>query len=403
MVAVKPTKTLTLILVLVILLLSSTASFLAGLGYRETLFPTDPLPPPRDEEPGGEDRETMALFFEVLDIILNKYVDEVDLKELEKGAIRGMLEVLGDPQTNFFTQESMQDMLSRTLGSYSGIGIVIDSQDSYITVIAPIKGTPAERAGLKPGDRILQVDGRDIKGLSTSEAASLMRGPKGESVTLVVERPGDRAWEVTIIRDDIELESVFPEMLPGQIGYIYISNFNNSTGREFQEALKDLEAAGMRGLVLDLRDNPGGLLAEAIKVGQAIVPEGPITHVVDGSGSILKTHYSRQKKKEYPIVVLVNQFSASASEIVAGALQDSHGALLVGQRTFGKATVQNLEDLSDKSGLRYTVAKYLTPNQRNIHGEGLYPDYEVERGALTDTQLEKALSLIREALAAKGR
>lgn len=394
-------STKTIILVLMILFMSNLTSFLFGLGFKEAFFAPDPLPPPlpQQEVEGELDPEEMALFFEVLEIIRNNYVDDVDIKDLEEGAIRGMLEVLGDPQTNYFTQESMEDMISRTLGSYSGIGIVIDSQDSYVTVISPIKGTPAERAGLLPGDRIIKVDGRDIVGMSTSEAASLMRGPKGEEVTLVIQRPGEESpREYTIVRDDIKMESVFPEMLEEGIGYIFVSNFDSSTGREFRDALEGLEKAGMEGLILDLRDNPGGLLDQAISVGQAIVPHGPITHVVDGSGSVIKTHYSSQEKKDYPIVVLVNEYSASAAEIVAGALQDTHGALLVGRRTFGKATVQNLEDLSDSSGIRYTVARYLTPEGRNIHGEGLEPDYVVELQARTDNQLEKALSLLKEAL-----
>jgi carboxyl-terminal processing protease len=356
----------------------------------------------REETP--TDPEEMALFFEVLKIIKENYVDSVDMKELEEGAIQGMLEVLDDPQTNFFNQESMEDMMSKTLGSYSGIGIVIDSQDNYITVISPIKGTPGERAGLLPGDRIIEVDGQSIMGISTSEAANLMRGPKGESVTLQVERAGVGSLEFTIVRDDIDVESVFPEMLEENVGYIYISNFDRSTGKEFEEALLQLEKQGMKGLVLDLRDNPGGLLAEAVRVARAIVPEGPITHVVDGSGNTIKTHYSELEKKPYPIVVLVNAFSASASEIVAGALQDSHGAELVGTRTFGKATVQNLEELTNQGGIRYTVAKYLTPNRRNIHGEGLNPDHIVElTDPRIDSQLEKALSLLKNAIQSQER
>lgn len=387
-----------IILVLLIFLLSNATTFFMTMGVRDAFWVAAPSDVEQKEEI-PEDSQEMALFFEVLRIIKDNYVDGVDMKELEEGAIQGMLEVLGDPQTNFFNQESMEDMMTKTLGSYSGIGIVIDSQDTFITIISPIKGTPGERAGLLPGDRIIAVDGRNIVGLSTSEAASLMRGPKGESVTLQVERAEVGSLEFTIVRDDIDVESVFPEMLENSMGYIFISNFDKSTGKEFEEALQQLEGQGMKGLVLDLRDNPGGLLAEAIRVGKAIVPAGPITHMVDGSGNTIKTHYSELEKKPYPIVVLVNAFSASASEIVAGALQDSQGAELVGTRTFGKATVQNLEELSNQGGIRYTVAKYLTPNRRNIHGEGLTPDYVVEVvDPQNDNQLEKALSLLQEAI-----
>jgi carboxyl-terminal processing protease len=392
-----------IVLVLVIFLLSNVTTFFMTWGVREALWDA-PAGPDEQREETPTDPEEMALFFEVLKIIKENYVDSVDMKELEEGAIQGMLEVLDDPQTNFFNQESMEDMMSKTLGSYSGIGIVIDSQDNYITVISPIKGTPGERAGLLPGDRIIEVDGQSIMGISTSEAANLMRGPKGESVTLQVERAGVGSLEFTIVRDDIDVESVFPEMLEENVGYIYISNFDRSTGKEFEEALLQLEKQGMKGLVLDLRDNPGGLLAEAVRVARAIVPEGPITHVVDGSGNTIKTHYSELEKKPYPIVVLVNAFSASASEIVAGALQDSLGAELVGTRTFGKATVQNLEELTNQGGIRYTVAKYLTPNRRNIHGEGLNPDHIVElTDPRIDSQLEKALSLLKNAIQSQER
>ncbi len=347
------------------------------------------------QEEVQQERE-LTFFYEVLEIIKNKYVEEIDFQKLEEGAVRGMLEALGDHQTTFFTAEDMENMLIHTKGTYEGIGVVIDSRDGVITIIAPIKGTPGERVGLLPGDQIVEVDGKNIVGMDINEIVRMIRGPKGEPVTIKVQREGTQSLlSYTIIRASVELESVFPKMLAENIGYIQISNFNNTTGKDFEEALAQLEKESLAGLILDLRNNPGGLLSEAIRVSQAIVPAGPITHVVDGSGNVLTTYYSKQEKKPYPVVVLVNSFSASASEILAGALQDSHGALLVGTRTFGKATVQTLDTLSNNFGLRYTIAKYLTPQGRNIHEEGLIPDYlleKVENGE--DNQLEKAITLI---------
>ncbi len=351
------------------------------------------------EEVQQEERE-LTFFYEVLEIIKNKHLEEIDFQKLEEGAVRGMLEALGDPQTTFFTAEDMENMLIHTKGRYEGIGVAIDSRDGFITIIAPIKGTPGEKVGLLPGDKIVEVDGKNIVGMDINEVVRMIRGPKGEPVTIKVQRESTQALlSYTIIRASIELESVFPKMLADNIGYIQITNFNNATGEDFEEALIQLEKESLAGLILDLRNNPGGLLSEAIRVSQAIVPAGPITHVVDGSGNVLKTYYSEQEKKPYPVVVLVNGFSASASEILAGALQDSHGALLVGIRTFGKATVQTLDTLSNNFGLRYTVARYLTPHGRSIHEEGLLPDYlleKVENG--DDNQLEKAIVLVLDAI-----
>ncbi len=328
------------------------------------------------EAAGNE--EALPLFREVLEIIQNYYIEEVDINKLEEGAIKGMLEILEDPQTNFLSRESMEDMLLQTMGSYGGLGIHIANLEEYVVIISPIRGTPGEKAGLLAGDLIQEIDGENIEGFSANEVALILRGTPGEPVTLKVKREGIGELEFMITREIIELDSVYAELLSEGIGYIYISNFDDTTGKEFSEALDRLEGENISGLILDLRDNPGGILTEAIRVAEAIVPAGPIAHVVDGEDKILETYYSRQEEKPYPIVTLVNGYSASAAEILAGALQDSGGGLLVGTKTFGKATVQNLLDLPDKMGLRYTVAKYLTPAGRNIHGEGLEPDYVIE-------------------------
>ncbi|MDW7651603.1 MAG: S41 family peptidase [Bacillota bacterium] len=338
-------------------------------------------PPPASVDQGNEDevREELQAFLDVLDILTDRYLDEVSEEDLINAAIQGMVESLDDPQTSFLDPSHWEEMMIKIDGSFSGIGIEINSVDDYITVISPIKNTPGERAGLLSGDRIVEVDGEDIIGITTMEAVKLMRGPEGTPVTLTVERDGeDRPLTFEIIRGNIVLPSVFPEMLENNIGYIEITSFDDHTGEDFRKGLLELETQGMKGLILDLRDNPGGLLTEAIKVGQELLPAGPITHVVDRDGTIVNTYRSYGVEKPYPVVVLVNGASASASEIIAGAFQDTKTATLVGTKTYGKATVQHLEELANSTGLRYTMAKYTTPEGRDIHGEGLEPDVTVE-------------------------
>jgi carboxyl-terminal processing protease len=323
--------------------------------------------------------EELQPLVEVLDILSKRYLDEVSREELLEAAIKGMIDSLDDPQTSFLDPTHWQEMMIKLDGSFSGIGIEITSEQNYITVLAPIKNTPGERAGLLSGDRIVEVDGEDTVGITTMEAVKLMRGPAGTKVILTVERPGiDGQLTFEITRANIILPSVFPELLEGGIGYIEITTFDDHTGSDFRQALLELEAQGMKGLILDLRDNPGGLLNEAVKMGQELLPAGPITHMVDREGNIRETYRSFGVQKDYPIVVLVNGSSASASEIIAGALQDTGSAVLVGTKTYGKATVQSLENLSNSAGLRFTVAKYQTPSGRDIHGVGLEPDFVVE-------------------------
>ena len=326
-----------------------------------------------------EPREELKPFIEVLDILSERYVDDVSVEELISAAIKGMVEHLDDPQTTFLDPTHWEEMMVKLDGTFSGIGIEINSVDDYITIISPIKNTPGERAGLLAGDRILTVDGEVIKGITTMAAVKLMRGPEGSRVTLTVERQGVAdPLTFEIVRGNIVMPSVFPKMLEKNMGYIEITTFDEHTGEDFRVALLELETKGMKGLILDLRDNPGGLLSEAVKVGQELLPAGPITHVVDRDGKIMNTYRSYGVDKTYPIVVLVNGASASASEIIAGAFQDSKTATLIGTKTYGKATVQHLAELSNSSGLRYTMAKYQTPSGRDIDGVGLEPDIVVE-------------------------
>lgn len=327
----------------------------------------------------GAEREELKPFLQVLDILSKRHLEEVSVDELVQAAIKGMVESLDDPQTAFLDPTHYEEMMIRIDGSFSGIGIEINSVDDYITIIAPIKNTPGERAGLLAGDRITQVDGKDIIGISTMEAVKLMRGPEGTRVVLTVERDGvSEPLTFDITRGNVLLPSVSHKMMDNKIGYVEISKFDEHTSNDFKTALLELETQGMRGLIIDLRDNPGGLLDQAVKIGQEIIPAGPITHMVDREGKIVQTFPSYGSQKPYPLVVLVNGSSASASEIIAGAVQDTGVGVLVGTKTYGKATVQHVESLQNSGGLQYTVAKYQTPKGRDIHGAGLEPDITVE-------------------------
>jgi carboxyl-terminal processing protease len=324
-------------------------------------------------------REELAPLLEVLEILSERYLEEVSREELLNAAIQGMIDKLGDPQTSFLDREHWEEMKIKTTGSFSGIGVEITSSENYITVIAPIKGTPGERAGILAGDRILEVDGKDLSGFSTMDAVKLIRGPEGTKVTLKIQRDGvAEPFTLEIVRGNIQMPSVFPEMLKNNIGYLQVTTFAEQTGEDFAKALLELENQGLEGLLLDLRDNPGGLLDEAIEVAQGLLPAGAITHVVDRDDKIINTYKSYGVAKPYPIVLLVNGGTASAAEILAGAFQDSGAGVLVGTKTYGKATVQHLEDLPGNSGLRYTVAEYRTPAGRDINAVGLEPNVVVE-------------------------
>lgn len=330
--------------------------------------------------PEGETYENLKIFTEVLSLVQKNYVEEVDPKELVRGAIKGLLSSL-DPHSSYMTPDLYKEMQVDTKGEFGGIGIQIGIKDGQLTVIAPIEGTPADKAGIKAGDKIIKINGEFTKGMSLQDAVRKMRGPKGTSVTITIIREGlTEAKDFTIVRDIIKIQSVRSKMLEDGIGYIRISQFQEQTGTDLAEALKGLEKEKANSLILDLRNNPGGLLSVAVDVTGEFIPPGKMVVSIKGRNGE-KGEYVTDAKRPYyslPMVVLVNEGSASASEIVAGAMQDWGRAIILGTQTFGKGSVQTVIPLSDGSGLRLTTAKYFTPKGKSIQNTGITPDIIVK-------------------------
>ncbi|HET7853252.1 MAG TPA: S41 family peptidase, partial [Candidatus Methylomirabilis sp.] len=273
-----------------------------------------------------------------------------------------------------------KEMQIETQGSFGGLGIEITVRERYLTVVAPIEGTPADRAGIVAGDRIIRIDNAPTKDMTLVDAVRKLRGPKGTPVTVTILREGQDPFDVAVTRDIIEVHSVRASDLGDGIGYVRLISFQERTGRDLQEELKALREKGMRGLVLDLRNNPGGLLTQAVQISDLFLEKGKLIVYTEGRAKSQNLSFVDQhdNPQDFPMVVLVNKGSASASEIVAGALQDHQRAIVVGTQTFGKGTVQTVIPLNDGSGLRLTTAKYFTPNRRAIDGSGLTPDVVVE-------------------------
>ena len=327
-----------------------------------------------------ETYEELKTFTEVLALVQKHYVEEVKTKDLVYGAIRGMLMTL-DPHSAFMPPDVYKEVQVETKGEFGGVGIQIGIKDNRLTVIAPIDGTPAERAGIKAGDYIIKVNEESTKDMTLVDAVQKMRGPKGTKVTITIQREGAaEPMAFVLTREIIKIESVRSKMLDGNIGYIRVTQFQDQTAKDVSAALRKLHEQKMQSLILDLRNNPGGLLTSAVEVSEQFVgPNRLIVYIKTREGR--KDDYvshSKEQPDDYPIVALVNEGSASASEIVAGALQDWGRAVIVGVQTFGKGSVQTILPLGDGSGLRLTTAKYYTPKGRSIHGVGINPDIVVK-------------------------
>lgn len=311
------------------------------------------------------------IFQEVLDHVADRYVDAVDRERLYEFAIEGLLQELGDPNTAFLNVETYENFRIQTEGDYGGIGLEIVERDDYVTVVGPIPGTPGARAGIRPGDRIVEVDDRDIRGWTSQEAVQILRGPPGAPVTVMVDRPGvEGLIEFVLERARIQLRSVpFATLLEGDVGYIPLGVFNEGATREVRAAADSLRNAGARSLVLDLRGNPGGILEQGIGVADLFLPAQVVVAETQGQSAEQNQRFGTGSADRYegmPLVVLVDRGSASASEIVAGALQDHDRALVVGGTTFGKGSVQTLFTLTGGNVLKLTTARWYTPAGRSI-------------------------------------
>ncbi len=326
----------------------------------------------------------LEVFNQALDLIEKRYVKQVDSKTLIYGAIQGMLYKL-DPHSVHLPPEYFKEMKVDLTGKFGGLGIEVGIRDGRLTVISPIEGTPAWRAGLKAGDIILKIDGESTEGMSLMDAVHRMRGKKGTPVTLTIMRKGwDKPKDITIVRDIIKIRSVKKvRLIDNKYGYIKLVTFNENTATELHSAMRKLlEQAGgkIAGLILDLRNNPGGPLDQAVEVADAFISEGPIVSIKGRNPKDSQTFYAHKQNTYtgFPMIVLVNAGSASASEIVSAALQDSGRALIMGITTYGKGSVQSLFKLKDGSGIKLTTAYYYTPSGKTIQGKGIKPDIVVE-------------------------
>lgn len=327
--------------------------------------------------------EDLRSFVEILNRVKQGYVEEVSDEDLLNNAIRGMLDGL-DPHSAYLSPEEFKEINISTSGEFGGLGIEVTMENGFVRVVSPIDDTPAKKAGIESGDLIIRIDDTAVKGMKLNDAVKLMRGEPGTDITLTVLRESDaEPFQVTITRDVIEVKSVRSRMLTPGYGYVRISQFSNQTGNSLNDAMDELmdEAEGdLRGLVLDLRNNPGGLLNAAVDVSDAFLTEGEIVSI-DGRVKNADQSFSAgngDKLRGRPLVVLVNQGSASASEIVAGALQDSGRAIIMGRKTFGKGSVQTIVPLQNDAALKLTTARYYTPDGRSIQAEGIVPDVEIQ-------------------------
>ncbi len=382
-----------------------SAGFVAGGTLGAPLFsrvPSVAAPAPST----AADRETMlAAFWEAWDIVHQNYVDQpLDDKKLMQGAIRGMMEAVGDPYTAYTTPEEAELLNTSLSGELQGIGAQVEQAGDMLRIVSPMPGSPAEAAGVLPDDLVVAVDDEPLAGLSQTEMVLRVRGPAGSTVKLTIQRAGQREFlEFSIVRARITIPSVESKMLDGNVGYLKINDFGQNTSGEFRQQLRALLDQRPVGLVLDLRNNPGGYLNTAVDIASQFIGDGVVLREQFGDGSE-DTYQARPGglARDIPLVVLINKGSASASEIVAGAIQDRGRGTLVGEISFGKGSVQRPQALSNNQGeVRVTIARWLTPNGRQINKVGIEPDVVVEltpedREAKRDPQLDKAVELLTQ-------
>ncbi len=357
----------------------------------------------------GSDLPPQQKITEIQAILDRFYVDEIDKKALEEGMYMGMVYGVGDPYTSYMDKNGMKKFKQDIEGTFAGIGLFVapNRKTNRITVIAPFDGSPAAKAGIKPKDALIKVNGLDVFADTLSEAVAMMQGEPGTTVNITVYRESEgRSFDVDVTRQMVDVPTVFHKMLESDIGYIRLTNFEEVSYKQFMIAFDDLTKQRMKGLILDLRNNPGGLMDVVTKITDVLVPKGIIVYTEDKQGNT-NYIYSTDNQIKIPLVVVVNGNSASASEVLAGAVKDLKAGILVGEQTFGKGLVQALYSLSDGSGVKVTIAKYYTPSGVCINGIGITPDHVVKMSeelslqiaTLTldeDVQLKKAVEVIKK-------
>jgi len=323
--------------------------------------------------------EKYQMLEEVRQTIEKDYIEEPDQDELLVGAIKGMAAALGDPYTSYFTAEEYKDFIVQTQGSYAGVGLMVtvDESDNLITVVRAFKDSPASKAGIQQGDKIIKVEDVEVSGSELEKAVSMMKGEPGTKVNITILRDG-KPFNFTLERAVIEIPDMEYRMVEDEIGYIWLYQFDENSPKNFKNAVEDLKGQGMKGLILDLRGNPGGLLQACTEIADVLLPEGLIVYSENRQGKG-ERYYSDKEYLGIPLVVLVNEYSASASEVLSGAIQDYGVGTIIGKTTFGKGLVQGLRGpFRDGSALKITIAKYFTPKGRDIHQKGVVPDIEID-------------------------
>jgi len=352
--------------------------------------------------------QNIGQFVEVATLVKSEFLWPVDTGKIIEGAIQGMVDSLNDEYSVYMNAEKFKELQSHIQGAFGGIGIYVGVKEERITVIAPIEGTPAESAGIRRGDIIARINGKLTTTMDLEEAVAIMKGEPGTKVKVSIERAGEeKLLDYTITREIINVPTVIGKILSEHpdIAYLRISMFASNTDEAFSKEMKKLKDKGFKGIIIDLRDNPGGDLHTVVNVASAFVPEGPVVHIVNNKGQ-METLSAIGNNIKVPIVVLVNGGSASASEILAGAIKDTGVGTLIGTKTFGKGIVQSIYFLNQGAGLKLTTAKYLTPNKNDIHKKGIVPDIEVElpeyipgqKELPDDTQLLKAIEVLQNKL-----
>jgi len=347
----------------------------------------------------------------IMKIAQNEFLYEADEEVMLEGALQGTLKALGDPYTQFLTKEEFESLMQDTEGSYEGIGVYITAgDDNKIIIVSPIEDTPAEKAGLRTGDKITRINGIEYTADQIDAAVKVMKGEPGTSVTLTIQRAASDGTQdisdIVINREKIRIKTVKPAMLGDDIGYIRVTTFDMQTAKDFKAAYSTLKNRGLKGLVIDLRFNPGGMISTTVEIADMFMGEGIVTYTKTKAGEI-EYFKSDDKMEGIPIVILINEGSASASEIMAGAMKDTNRAVLIGQKTFGKGIVQKVQRFgNDGEGIKMTISEYFTPAGINIHGVGIEPDIEIQLPEdaegygydfyETDTQLQKAVEVLRK-------